>query len=232
MVDIGCGTGGTTRRAAELVGSTGRVVGVDVAPEMIEAAASRSSGIEWVCADAASWDPGDLGADVLLSRFGLMFFADPRAAFANLARAVAPGGRLCTVVWAHRPRSPFFQLPFEIACAELTAAEVDVVVPPEDGGPFSLGDPAAVGSLLTTAGWGDVEWTPGHVRLLVGGGLGPDAAAAMSMDFGPTNAITGNLDADRREDVRAAIARAFAAHVDEHGHVVLDGLVGIVTARR
>ena len=54
----------------------------------------------------------------------------------------------------------------------------------------------------------------------------------MSMDFGPTNAITGNLDADRREGVRAAIARAFADHVDEHGHVVLDGLVGVVTARR
>ena len=61
---------------------------------------------------------------MLLSRFGLMFFADPPAAFANLARAVAPGGRLCTVVWAHRTRSPFFQLPFEVACAEL-AADVD-----------------------------------------------------------------------------------------------------------
>ena len=54
----------------------------------------------------------------------------------------------------------------------------------------------------------------------------------MSMDFGPTNAVTGDLDAERREDVRAAIASAFAAHVDEHGHVVLEGLVGVVTARR
>ena len=228
VVDIGCGTGATTRRAAELAGPTGRVVGVDVAPEMIEAAAARSSGIEWVCADAASWDPGDLAADLLLSRFGLMFFADPPAAFANLARAVAPGGRLCTVVWAHRTKSPFFQLPFEVACRELAPTDL----PPEDAGPFSLGDADAVRSMLTEAGWRDVEWTPTPVRLVVGGGLEPDAAAAMSMDFGPTNALTGDLDAGRREVVRAAIARAFADHVDERGHVVLDGTVGVVTARR
>ena len=86
--------------------------------------------------------------------------------------------------------------------------------------------------MLTDAGWRDVEWTPATVRLVVGGGLEPDAAAAMSMDFGPTNAITADLDAERRAAVRAAIAGAFADHVDEHGHVVLDGLVGVVTARR
>ena len=232
VVDIGCGTGSTTRRAAELVGPTGSVVGVDVAPEMIDAAASRSSNVEWVCADAATWQPGDFAADVLLSRYGLMFFADPAAAFVNLAGIVRPGGRLCTAVWAHRTKSQFFELPFDVARKVVSAAGVHVVVPPEDGGPFSLGDPATVRTLLTSAGWRDVEWTPAPVRLLLGGGLDPDAAAPMSMDFGPTNAITGDLDPDRREAVRAAIADAYRDHADEHGHVVLDGLVGIVTARR
>ena len=227
VVDVGCGTGSTTRRAAELVGPTGSVVGVDVAPEMIEAAASRSSSAEWVCADASTWQPADLQADVLLSRYGLMFFADPPAAFANLARMTAPGGRLCTAVWAHRPKSPFFQLPLDVALSV-----VDAAVPSADAGPFSLGDPATVRTLLTGAGWRDVEWTPAPVRLLVGGGLDPDAAAGMSMDFGPTNAVTGDLDPERREAVRAAIADAYRDHLDEHGQVVLDGLVGIVTARR
>ena len=162
VVDIGCGTGSTTRRAAELVGPTGEAVGVDVAPEMIEAAATRPSTVEWVCADAATWEPGDRRADVLLSRFGLMFFSDPPAAFANLAGAVKPGGRLCTAVWAPRPKSPFFQLPFDVALGVMTAAGVDVVVPPDEGGPFSLGDPATVRALLTASGWHDVEWTPSN----------------------------------------------------------------------
>ena len=232
VVDVGCGTGSTTRRAAELVGPTGSVVGVDVAPEMIEAAASRSSSAEWVCADASTWQPADLQADVLLSRYGLMFFADPAAAFTNLAAVVKPGGRLCTAVWAHRTKSPFFELPFDVARKVLSAAGVDVVAPPDDGGPFSLGDPSVVRALLTASGWRDVEWTPAPVRLLVGGGLAPDEAAAMSMDFGPTNAITGDLDPDGRAAVRAAIADAYGDHLDEHGQVVLDGLVGIVTARR
>jgi protein-tyrosine-phosphatase/SAM-dependent methyltransferase len=229
VIDIGCGTGTTARRAAERVGPTGAVVGVDVAPEMIEAAAAAPSSVEWVLADAAMWDPGDRRADVLLSRFGLMFFADPPAAFANLARMTAPGGRLCTAVWAPRSESEFFQLPLDIALGVLKG---DVAVPPEDAGPFSLGDPATVRDLLTSADWRDVGWTPGAVRLLVGGGLDPDAAAPMSMDFGPTNAVTGDLDPERREAVRAAIADAYREHVDERGHVVLDGLVGIVTAWR
>jgi protein-tyrosine-phosphatase/SAM-dependent methyltransferase len=229
VIDVGCGTGTTARRAAELVAPTGHVIGVDVAPEMIEAAAATPSSVQWVLADAATWDPGDRRADVVLSRFGLMFFHDPPAALANLARMTAPGGRLCTAVWAPRPQSPFFQLPLDIA---LGVVDADVAVPSEDAGPFSLGDPTTVRTVLTAAGWREVDWMPHHVRLLVGGGLDPDAAAPMSMDFGPTNAVTGDLDPELREVVRAAIADAYREHVDEHGHVVLDGLIGIVTARR
>jgi protein-tyrosine-phosphatase len=98
VLDVGCGTGPTTRRAAELVGPDGIVVGADVSSDMIAAASARRTGdgaarIDWVAADAATWRP-EAPFDVVLSRFGVMFFGQPEAAFANLAAMTVPGGQI------------------------------------------------------------------------------------------------------------------------------------------
>ena len=155
VLDVGCGTGPTTRRAAELVAPHGRVVGADVSDEMIAAAAARSGDdgapIEWVVADAATWRPED-PFDVVISRFGVMFFDDPPAAFANLARATAPGGRLCVAVWSRRVDSEMFDLPLTVAMATLADAGIEADLPPDGYGPFSLADPDAVVSMLGAAG--------------------------------------------------------------------------------
>ena len=150
-----------------------------------------------------TWDPGGEQFDVVISQFGVMFFADPDAAFANLARMTVPGGRLHVAVWAERSQSPLFDLPLSIALAELERADVPVEVPAPDAGPYSLSDSQHVENMLTAAGWTDVRWEPRPLRLAVGGGAGPADAAAGSLEFGPTRIVLDGLDdALRRTDLR------------------------------
>ena len=234
VLDVGCGTGPTTRRAARLVGGDGRVVGADVSAEMIEAASDRSvtdesASIEWVVADAASWHP-PRPFDVVISRFGVMFFDDPEAAFANLAAAASPGGRLCVAVWSTRESSAIFERPLRVTLEELADRGIDVTAPPSDAGPFSLGTPDDVVSMLGRAGWTDAEWHRHTVQLPVGGGVGPDEAAVTSMSLGPVRAVTDGLAVEDTDAVRSAIASAYASELDADGHVVIGATVGIVTA--
>ena len=105
--------------------------------------------IEWLEADAVTWEPPEHRFDVVISRFGVMFFADPATAFANLHRATAPGGRLCVAVWAPSSSSRrSSRSPSTSALDELARSGEHPDAPPPDAGPFSLGDPAAVVALL------------------------------------------------------------------------------------
>lgn len=239
VLDVGCGTGPTTRRAAEAVGADGAVTGLDVAGPMLAHAASLEVGpgsapIEWVELDATDLTPRDPGFDVVLSRFGVMFFADPAAAFAALAAAAAPGGRLCVAVWARREESPYFEVPLQATLGALStsgsaAADTDL---PADGGPFSLHDEDAVRALLTGAGWSDVGWDVQRIPLPLGGDLSPAAAAQAALDFGPTRTATTGIDDEARARVVAAITEAFTDHLDTDGRVVVDGTIVLVTALR
>ena len=236
VLDVGCGTGPTTRRAAALAGPDGTVVGLDIATAMLDAAraepaADGAAPIEWVEADAVTWEPPEHRFDAVISRFGVMFFSDPATAFATLHRATAPGGRLCVAVWAHREQSPIFEVPLDAVLAELARSGEHPDAPPPDAGPFSLGDPAAVVALLTGAGWVDVEWAPHRVTLQVAGGAGPDEAAQLSMQLGPARIVTAELPPPRQAEIEAAMAVTFADHLDADGHVTLGATIGIVTAR-
>jgi SAM-dependent methyltransferase len=233
VLDVGCGTGPTTRAAAEHVGPSGRVTGLDISPEMLGAAAvvPGGDGIEWVEADIVTWQPTGTW-DVVVSRFGVMFFSDPAAAFTALAAATRPGGRLCAAVWSRRDESDLFGLPLHAAVGALRSAGREVDVPPDDVGPFSLCDDGLVRELLRAAGWSDVAIAPHTLLLPFAGGLPVAQAAVSALDFGPMRDLTTDLGDDDRELVLAAIRAALADHVDAAGLVVLLASVRILTAVR
>jgi SAM-dependent methyltransferase len=237
VLDVGCGTGPTTYRAAREVGPTGRVVGLDISAEMLAVAAAQpdqvgGAPVEWVTADAVTWRPDLLAFDVVLSRFGVMFFSDPTAAFTRLATATRCGGRLAMTVWGRRDESDAFAVPLHAAMSELRRRGIAVQVPPDDEGPFSLHNPETVIALLTQAGWSHVRCTPHRLLLPIGGGLDLESAAMVILDSGPIRFVRAQLDEDDRAAVAAAITAAFADHLDTSGHVRLDARILVVTATR
>jgi 2-polyprenyl-3-methyl-5-hydroxy-6-metoxy-1,4-benzoquinol methylase len=238
VLDVGCGTGPTTRQAAALVGPTGGVTGLDISGEMLDAAASvptaaDAGSIDWLVADAVTWSPPEPTYDVVLSRFGVMFFSEPATAFANLAEATHGGGRLALAVWQWRPASDLFEVPLATV---LTVRERHGLGAPDgldpEGGPFSLGDVPATTALLEGSGWSAVTATPHRLVLPFGGGLGPDAAAEAAADFGPTRLALDGLDPAVRAEATATIAEVFGDHLDDAGHVALGGSILILTASR
>jgi SAM-dependent methyltransferase len=157
VLDIGCGTGWSSVTLARAVWPAGQVVGVDIAPAMVQRARANGAGLanlEFLCADATTV-AFDRPFDALFSRFGLMFFQDPPAAFTNLARCLRSGGRLAFVSWADVRTNEWFMLT-GLALLSVTRA------PPAYARrePFSLADPQVVNRLLTAAGFHDVRIDP------------------------------------------------------------------------
>lgn len=228
VLDVGCGTGPTTRTAAALVAPTGRVTGLDISPEMIEVARQVPvDGVDWLVTDAVSWLPEPGTYDVVISRFGVMFFSDPVAAFTALSTATRPGGRLAVAVWGRRDDSELFGVPLWAVLRAL-----DLQAPQDDEGPFSLHDRDVVTALLHRSGWTDVEVSVRTTVLAMGGGLPVAQAATASMDFGPTRLVTTDLAPQDRAVAERAIRDAYSQHLDLEGHVVLSGRVHVVTGSR
>ncbi len=232
VLDVGCGTGPTTVRAAADVGPDGSVTGLDVSHDMLAAAAQApvpdgAAPIQWLEADAVEWTPPSPAYDVVLSRFGVMFFSDSVRAFTNLAAATLPDGRLAMTTWARRDESSLFSVPLMAALAALGR---DASGLPDDEGPFSLPDPDVIASVLEPAGWVDVECEVHRLSLPYGGGLDPAGAASAALDFGPTRLVVADLDDEARNAAERAITDALADHVDAQGQVVLGGTINVVTA--
>lgn len=237
VLDVGCGSGPTTRTAAATVGPTGSVTGLDVSGEMLAAADSQpvppgAAPLTWLEADVVGWSPPPGAFDVVISRFGVMFFSDPGAAFGRLAMATRTGGRLAVAVWGRREESALFEVPYAAALEVCRRRGWSVEAQPPDAGPFSLHDEAAVVGLLGDAGWSDVRMTPHRLTLPFAGGLDPSGAALAALDFGPTRSLLASVDEPTREETRDALRRVFAERLDPQGHVVLDASVRVITARR
>jgi ubiquinone/menaquinone biosynthesis C-methylase UbiE len=229
ILDIGCGCGDTTLALALAVGPQGRVLGADISKPMLEVARGRlkTAGLEQASVIEADAQAEDFGAgewDGLYSRFGVMFFADPPAAFANLAAALKPGGRLAFVCWRPLTENPWMTVPLAAALKHLPEPEpTDPLAP----GPFAFADPERVRGILAGAGFRDIVLTP-HDQAIGGNALEDALVAARKV--GPAARLIAEHP-DKREAVLASIREVLAAHDTPNG-VWFDSATWIVTARK
>jgi len=140
VLDIGCGTGSVTLSAAKTVGTGGHVLATDISAPLLARTDIRAGGlpqVESLCSDAQTTPWPSPSFDVALSRFGVMFFADPAAAFANIARAIRPGGRFVFAAWGPYPKNPWWVIPQRIAAARMGRPPG---ISPHSPGPMGLSD--------------------------------------------------------------------------------------------
>lgn len=201
VLDVGCGNGTTTLAIARTITPTGQCTGIDFSAPMIENARLRalSSEVttEFICADAGDYPFGDVKFDVFTSRFGVMFFADPRAAFTNLRSAAAHSAKLAFLVWGAPDKNDF------LTAAKRAAAPFLPELPardPTSPGPFALAEPDHVHSILAMSGWADANLHPVDLQCNF---LSNDLDLFLTK-LAPIGQDIDVLD----EDIQAAIAQA------------------------
>jgi ubiquinone/menaquinone biosynthesis C-methylase UbiE len=228
VLDVGCGTGRSTMDAARAA-APGRVLGVDLSAGMLERARERSAaegldnvGYEQADAQVHPFEPA--GFDVAMSQFGVMFFADPVAAFTNIGWALRPGGRLAVMVWQSRERNAW-----AVAIRDALTGAAGPSTPPLVATPFSLADPSTVTGILESAGFVDVEFT--DVREPVNYGRDAEAAYRFVRGLWSTGTALAAMAPDEAERASARLRDAMVAH-ETAGGVLFDSRIWIVRARR
>jgi SAM-dependent methyltransferase len=230
VLDIGCGNGLTSRDAARAAGEQGEVLGVDLSGPMLARAAQLAKdeglgNVRFEQGDAQVYPFPQDAFDAVMSRFGVMFFADPVAAFTNIASAVRPGGRLVMAVWGPVPEN-------EWITALLDAITLDRVLPsppPGAPGPFSLADQHRTRGVLTEAGFTDIAFD----RSEHSAHFGSDAEDAFGF-VSQLNVLVSLME-DLDEPAKAQALenlRATAAAHETPGGVVFRSMAWMVSARK
>jgi SAM-dependent methyltransferase len=229
IVDIGCGCGGTTIELGRLVGPRGRVLGIDVSAPVLARAVERlppGLPVEFVQADATTYSFPGGGFDLLFSRLGVMFFAEPDQSFTNLRTALRPGGRLVFVCFRTSRENPWMMTPLQAAYEHVPPLPK---LGPEEPGPFSFASADRVRGILGEAGFSSIALEPVDVDLDIAGGHGLDAAITSALEIGATSrAIEG-----QPPEVRSAVAesiRRVLAPLQRGLSVPLGGAIWLVTA--
>ena len=227
VLDIGCGTGQTTRDAARQA-PDGSALGVDLSAQMLDVARRRAAGegltnVSFIQADAQIHAFDAAAFDVAISRTSAMFFADRAAAFTNIAGTLVPGGRLALVTWQGLAGNEWLR---EISGA--LAAGRALPTPPADApGPFSLSDPTVVRDILTTAGFDDISVDGSEAPMW----FGADAADAHQFVLGLMGWMLQGLDDEGRERALDGLAATMSSHATEAG-VLFESAAWVITARR
>jgi len=208
VLDIGCGAGITSFSLAELVGPSGHVTGVDVSRPLLVLARSRTSAtnIDFIEADAALY-PFKSDYDLIFSRFGVMFFVDPVAAFRNIRNAAVPGGRLAFICWRTPQENEWVSLSYAAAKPFLPERKP---VHPHAPGPFAFADADRLQGVLRDAGFSEIGIAPfdGMMDL---GGVPQNASFQVTQLMGPVSRALQGADDATRAKVEDVVAEALAS---------------------
>ncbi|MDH2386719.1 class I SAM-dependent methyltransferase [Bradyrhizobium sp. CER78] len=227
VLDIGCGTGATTFAAARALGLDGHCTGVDISQPMIAAARARAEGegrpADFICADAQTYPFAPASFDMVISRLGVMFFADPVQAFANLRRAARPGAALRFVAWRGAAENPF------MTTAERAAKPLLPQLPPrrpDAPGQFGLADRKRIESILKHSGWDAIAVEPVDVGLSF-----PATELTRYVSWlGPVGTMLQGMEEPLRAEVIDTVRGAFDRYLDA-GEIRFTAACWMVAAR-
>jgi SAM-dependent methyltransferase len=228
VLDVGCGAGATSMMLAGAVGPSGFVRGVDVSQPLLAMARRRANAanVEFLEADAALC-PFRPEYDLIFSRFGVMFFVDPVAAFSNIRKSAAKGARLAFVCWRGIEENEWVALPWAAAKPVLPEQKP---VPSHAPGPFAFADRARVQAILAGAGFSHITFEKFDGRMDLG--RSPDNAGfQVTQLMGPTARALRDADDETRARVEAAVSAAMASHLAHTGHIRLGMACWLVSAR-
>lgn len=229
VLDIGCGAGTSSFAAADAVGPTGSVLGADISKTLLAEARSRAgaNNTQFVYADAQTYGFAPASFDVMISRFGVMFFDDPVTAFRNMAAALRPHGRTIFATWGAIPANPYFMLPARVAKAYLGPTPKS---DPDAPGPFAFRDPHKVCKILADAGFAHPLCDVVTTTLTPSGGAA--GFAELAMQIGPAPGALSYFDATQaqHDTLKAKIADAAQVFV-KAGDMQLPAEINVFSAQ-
>ena len=230
IIDVGCGSGATSIAFARKVAPSGHVFGVDVSGPMLERArhsAPKDLPVEFTLADATIYPFVPASFDLLASRFGVMFFADPAKSFANMRKALRPSGRLTFACWREPKENPFFMAPLQAVYKHVPKLPPQG---PEDPGPFAFASEARVNLILSAAGFTGIAMEPCDLALDVALGRGLEAAVQSAFEIGPASRALEGHPPEVRAAATNSVREVLATFV-KGDTVPLPASIWIVTAR-
>jgi ubiquinone/menaquinone biosynthesis C-methylase UbiE len=230
VLDVGCGCGATTTAWAERVAPSGFALGVDISEPMLSRArelAPKSLPLAFVLADATVYpfDPEDF--DLLVSRFGVMFFAEPAVSFANLRRALRSNARMTFVCWRDPRENPWMTMPMQAVYQHVPKLPQ---LGPEDPGPFAFASEERVRRILGDAGYRDVALERCDLSIDIANGRGLEGALDTAMNIGPASRALEGHPAEVRAAATNSVRELLAPQVRGQS-LPLPGSIWVVTAR-
>jgi SAM-dependent methyltransferase len=229
VIDVGCGCGSTSFDLAKRVGDGGHVTGIDISEPMLNRAREltpHGAPVEFVLADATVYPFAPANTDLLFSRFGVMFFAQPSVSFANMRKALRPGGRLTFACWRTPRDNPWMMLGLQEAYKHVPKLPE---MKPDDPGPFAFTSEERVHRILGEAGFSNVAMERVDLSLDIATGRGLEAAIESVLAIGPASRALDGQPPDKIAAATQSIRTMLASHLKGNS-VSLGGSIWIVTA--
>jgi SAM-dependent methyltransferase len=230
VIDVGCGCGATSLELGRRVSLLGSVMGIDISGLMLNRAGERAAqesaaNLTFAMADASTYRFERESADLVFSRFGVMFFRNPVEAFANLRAALKPTGRLAFVCWRSLDRNAWVKVPRDAALKHVPAP---APAAPDEPGPFAFADSDRVTGILRDAGFRGIVMEPHEIKVHNEGSL--DEVVRHVTELGPTSRLLAEVEDDVRKTAIAEIREALRSHHDGEA-IHMDAATWIVTAK-